>query len=85
MARKNSLVKYEVLNSKDRFLPIMFCFNENFLKKLQDRFSPEVKRYKSADALIDVPKSELPESFIHSIKPYYKGLVQLEEAFEDVK
>ena len=85
LARKNSLVKYEVLSTMDSFLPIMFCFDETFLKKMQDRFSPEVKRYKSADALIDVPRSELLESFIQSIKPYYKGIMQLEEAFEDVK
>ncbi len=37
LARKNRLAKYEILDSEDEFEPILFCFDEPFLQKFQDK------------------------------------------------
>lgn len=85
LARKNRLAKYELLESKDKFEPILFCFDEPFLQQFQNKNYPKQINYTLKNTLIDIRKSELIESFIQSIKPYYKGVMQLDEAFEDLK
>ncbi|PUZ21565.1 AraC-type DNA-binding protein [Chitinophaga costaii] len=85
IARKNNLAKYEVLDSKTGFEPILFCFDEPFLKHFQEKYASRQTSFTSTDAFINVRESALITSFIESIKPYYKGVMQLEEAFEDLK
>jgi AraC family transcriptional regulator, exoenzyme S synthesis regulatory protein ExsA len=85
IARKNRLAKYELLDSKDGFEPIFFCFDEPFLQNFQKKTGLKQKQSTSKDTFIEIQKSELLESFIQSIKPYYKGVMQLDEAFEDLK
>lgn len=85
LARKNRLAKYELLGSGDKFEPILFCFDEPFLQEFQKKDQFEQTHFPSKDAFINIRKSELIESFIQSIKPYYKGVMQLDEVFEDVK
>lgn len=85
IARKNRLAKYELLDCKEEFEPILFCYDEPFLHEIQKKLQPAQGHYASKNTLIKVGKSELIESFIQSIKPYYKGAMQLDEAFEDLK
>lgn len=85
LARKNRLAKYELLDSEDKFEPIIFCFDEPFLQKNQKKYQFKPTHFTSDDAFINIQKSELLDSFIPSIKPYYKGVMQLDEAFEDLK
>jgi AraC family transcriptional regulator, exoenzyme S synthesis regulatory protein ExsA len=85
IARKNRLAKYELLDSKDGFEPIIFCFDEPFLQKFQKKTGLKQTHFTSKDTFIEIQKSELIESFIQSIKPYYKGVMQLDEAFEELK
>jgi len=85
IARKNRLVKYELLESKDGFEPILFCFDEPFLQKIQKKYESKQIHATSTDTFIKIQKSELIESFIQSIKPYYKGVMRLDEVFEDLK
>jgi hypothetical protein len=84
IARKNRLAKYELLDSKDGFEPILFCFDEPFL---QNFHKEGLKQTQSSlkETFIKIQKSELIENFIQSLKPYYKGVMQLDEAFEDLK
>ena len=85
LARKNRLAKYELLDSRDEFEPILFCFGEPFLQKFLKKERSEQTHFSPTDAFICIPKSALIESFIQSIKPYYKGIMQLDEVFEEVK
>lgn len=85
IARKNRLAKYEFLESGEAFEPIVFCFDEAFLQKFLAK-NPDFDSNNTAkDTLYDIRKSELIESFIQSIKPYYKGVMQLDEDFEELK
>lgn len=85
VARKNRFAKYELLESKDEFLPILFCFDEPFLRKFQEKYSSRCKAAPLFDTFIEVKKTDILESFIQSIKPYFKAVMRLEEAFEDLK
>ena len=84
IARKNRLAKYELPESKDGFEPILFCFDEPFLQQFQKKHPSKQTHTAPNDTFIKIQPSELIESFIQSIKPYYKGVMQLDEAFEDV-
>lgn len=85
IARKNTLVKYKLLDNKEVFEPILFCFDDPFLKEFQEKKGLKRTDLVSKETFIGVQKSELMESFIQSVKPYYIGTMQLDEAFEDLK
>ncbi|MCF2446775.1 AraC family transcriptional regulator [Dyadobacter sp. CY345] len=85
LARKNRLAKYELLDSKERFEPIIFCFDQPFLQDFQSKHRSKQTTRGLKDTIIDIQSTELIQSFIQSIKPYYKGVMQLDEAFEDLK
>ena len=85
IARKNRLAKYEISDTQDGFEPILFCFDEPFLQKFQEKTGLKQTHGASKETFTEIKKSELIESFIQSIKPYYKSLMELDEAFEDLK
>ncbi len=85
IARKNNLAKFVVADSKDGFEPVLFCFDEPFLQQFQKKHKIKPAAFKIKDALIKVSNTEIIEDFIRSLKPYYKGVMQLDEAFEDLK
>lgn len=85
IAQKNRLAKYELLESKEDFEPIVFCFDEPFLQEFKKKHSIQTKNKAIKDAFIKLPKNPLINSFINSIKPYYRGVMELEKEFEDVK
>src|ERR1700709_2061001 len=69
LARKNRLAKYELLESKDGFEPVLFCFDEPFLQKFKQKNKLKQIASASNDTFIKIQKSALIESFIQSIKP----------------
>ncbi|MEH6680227.1 MAG: AraC family transcriptional regulator [Sediminicola sp.] len=85
MARKNRLAKYELLENKDPFEPILFCFDEPFLKDFQNKHTGRKSGFKTNDAFIRIQKNSFISSFIKSVKPYYKGVMELDADFEDLK
>ena len=85
LARKNRLAKYELLDSKDGFEPVIFCFDELFLQDFQKKHGLKQTHDTAKNTFINIQKSALIDSFILSIKPYNKGVMQLDEAFEDLK
>lgn len=85
IARKNRLAKFVLLDSKDVFEPVIFCFDEEFLQHFQKKYKTKSTEFKANDAFIKIPKTEMIQNFIRSLKPYYKGVMQLDEAFEDLK
>lgn len=85
IARKNRLAKYELLDSDEQFEPILFCYDEPFLQQLQQKNQFITTPSATNDTILKIQKSELIDSFIQSIKPYYKGVMELDEDFEDLK
>lgn len=84
IARKNSLLKFVSENNED-FEPVIFCFDEEFLKNFQIKHKLSTVNFEDENAVIELPESELIHHFIQSIKPYHKGVMQLDEVFEDLK
>lgn len=85
MAQKNRLVKYELVDNGASFEPVIFCFGESFLQAFKNKHQIEAKRNTFRDTFIRIPSTPLINSFMDSIKPYYKGVMELEEEFEDLK
>ncbi|MBT32826.1 MAG: AraC family transcriptional regulator [Thalassobius sp.] len=85
IARKNQLAKFILLESEDEFEPIIFCFEEAFLRAFQLKHKTQSNSFKTNDAFIEIRKTDLMDNFILSLKPYYKGIMELDEAFEDLK
>jgi len=85
IARRNHMVKFILNSTTEDFEPILFCFDEEFLRQFQQKYQNKAVNFLSERAIIKVAKSELIESFIQSIKPYYKGVMELDAAFEDIK
>ncbi|RBQ04279.1 helix-turn-helix domain-containing protein [Pedobacter miscanthi] len=85
LARKNRLAKYELLENKDPFEPILFCFDEAFLKEFKEKHTYKKSGFKTNKALINIKKSAFITSFIKSVKPYYKDIMELDADFEDLK
>ncbi|WP_442592216.1 helix-turn-helix domain-containing protein [Pedobacter sp. AW31-3R] len=85
IARKNSFAKFELLDSEEEFQPIVFCFDAPFLQAFQLKHQIVTSVVKNTDRIIKIRKTGLMNKFIRSLQPYYKGLMQLDEAFEDLK
>ena len=85
LARKNRLAKYEFLSADESFEPVLFCFDEPFLKEFQQKHAPAKSDSQIRDAFVEIKNDRLISSFIESIKPYYRGVMALDEDFEDVK
>lgn len=84
IARRNHLVKFILNSTTEDFEPILFCFDEEFLRQFQQKYQNKAVNFLSERAIIKVA-SELIDSFIQSIKPYHKGIMELDAAFEDIK
>ena len=85
IARKNRLARYSVENTKDEFQPILICLGESFFRNFQEKHKTKTIEFKSTDTFVKIPKTDLLQNYIHSLKPYYNGIMNIEEAFENVK
>lgn len=85
IARKNCLAKYMLLDNEDGFEPVLFCFDEPFLKSYLKKHSTSFVPVKTNDVFIKIPRTEMIHDFILSLKPYHKGVMELDVVFEDLK
>ncbi|MBF4517911.1 helix-turn-helix transcriptional regulator [Flavobacterium sp. ANB] len=85
IARKNYLLKYKLLESKENFDPIIFCFDEPFLVNFQKKYQIKTIDFKGEEPCIKISKTKMIEKFIQSLEPYHKGVMQLDDTFEDLK
>lgn len=85
IARKNRLARYKIEDNKDGFEPLIFCFEEAFLKNFQKRHHIVATDFNSADTFINVESTAFISSFVRSLNPYRDGQGKLNEAFEDLK
>lgn len=85
IAKKNKLARYKIIHTKEEFKPVIFCFDEPFLKSFQEKHKIAFTKFNTSDTFLKVKDSELIASFIRSLKPYSDKEGKLEEAFEDLK
>jgi len=86
IGRKNCLAKYQISDLYETFEPILFCFDTPFVQQFQKKYKyAQPQKYKQDDAFIQIQQTARIDDFIQSIKPYYKGVMLLDEAFEDLK
>ncbi|GAA4925507.1 AraC family transcriptional regulator [Mucilaginibacter defluvii] len=85
IARRNHLVKFILNSTTEDFEPILFCFDEEFLREFQQKHQSSAVAFSFDHAIIELPNSGLIDSFIQSVKPYYRGAMELDAAFEDIK
>ena len=85
VARKNRLAKFELLETNEDFVPLVFCFDEPFLREFLTKHQTKIVDDKTKDAFVKIKKIELMEDFIRSLKQYHKDVMQLDEAFESLK
>ncbi|MDN3548350.1 hypothetical protein QWZ01_08210 [Mucilaginibacter aquaedulcis] len=85
VARKNHLAKFRVTKLEGGFEPILFCFDEPFLRAFQQKHHVMFTSAQTKTALVKLTNKVMIHEFINSIKPYYKGVMELDEAFEDLK
>lgn len=85
IARKNRLARYTIISGKERFEPVMFCFDEAFLKSVQKKYKAEPAHFKSTDTFLKVKRTKLIPDFIRSLKPYSDNEGRIAEVFEDLK
>jgi AraC family transcriptional regulator, exoenzyme S synthesis regulatory protein ExsA len=86
LVRKNRLVRFMLPGGDDEFEPVLFCFEQALLRNFQKKYQ---KTSSAAlpieDALIPIPKPPLLDDYMQSIRPYYKGVMELDEMFEELK
>ncbi len=82
---KNRLARYNKLKENDEFEKVAILFDETFLKQFQEKHKPDVTKFQSAEAFLQLNKSKLIPNFIRSLMPYYNGSGRIDEKFADIK
>ena len=85
IAQKNRLARYKIKNDKAGFEPVMFCFDEAFLRDFQQKHQVFTTQAKSSDTFLKIKNVSFISSFISSLIPYQDGPGKLNAAFEDLK
>lgn len=86
IVRKNRLVRFIPSSGANEFEPVLFCFEQSFLREFQKKYkNTKSTGFETEDSLIKIAKPALLDDYILSIKPYYKGVMELDELFEDLK
>lgn len=74
-----------VAGGMEAFEPVLFCFDEPFLRTFQKKHAIEPAITTTGEAMIKIGKMEMIPDFISSLKPYHNGVMELDAAFEDLK
>ena len=85
IARKYHLLRYTKQQQDGDFKKIVIVLDEAFLKRFLARHPTDTGIATTDDSIRPVKDDQLLDSFIHSLKPYYKGEAEIEEAFADLK
>jgi AraC-like DNA-binding protein len=85
LARKNRLARYNNENGQEEFERILFCFEEQFIRDLQEKHKFTASKIDLPDTFIRIKPTKLIPNFIRSLKPYYNSSGDLEEPFADIK
>ena len=83
IARKNRLARYKI--ASEFFEPILFCFDEAFLRDFQEKHKATATHFKGQETFVKLKTTERIPGFIRSLKPYYDNVGKIDGAFEEVK
>lgn len=84
IGRKNRLARYNKEKENDELEKVFVFFDEAFLKRFQERYKPQITKFKSSETLIHIKKNNLLPNYIQSLLPHYNRL-KIAEPFTDVK
>lgn len=85
IARKNHLVRYTKYRDNGEFEKIIITLDEPFLKQFQQRHPAVIQPYSKNDSFLFVRENKLVKNYVRSLEPYYKGDLEIEPAFADIK
>ncbi|MBE7172382.1 MAG: helix-turn-helix transcriptional regulator [Williamsia sp.] len=85
IGRRNFLSRYTKLADKGDFRKIYIVFEQDFLKEFNATFKYEVENQKPAQAIIQLNKSKLIDSFIQSLMPYFNENGIIDGDFLNIK
>ncbi len=84
LARKNRLGRYKKEREDGELEKVFVFFDEKFLRMFQEKHKTHVTKFTQTDTMVEISKSELIPTFIHSLLPYYSHGV-IEPNFSDIK
>ena len=86
VVRKNHLARYSKQKDNDEFEKVFITLDEDFLLDFQKRNPIEKQAGMSeAGAFVGLPKSEIIDNFILSLKPYYSQGGSINDSFSRIK
>lgn len=85
LIRKNSFLRYNPVNREDEFEIMTICFDEEFLKKFQEKHKSKAMQFNSTETFVRIKRNEMIPNFMHSLNPYCDSSGKLAEAFVNVK
>jgi len=84
LVRKNRLASYHI-NKESGFERRMFCFEEEFLRRFQQKHKLVSGAVIAPDTFITVTSTMMIPEFIRSLNPYCDSAGKIEAAFEELK
>lgn len=84
LGRKNRLARYNKEKTDDQIEKVFIFFDEDFLKRFQEKYKQEWRKYTFDDTLIEIKNNEILPVFFQSLFPFYNRLV-IREPFKDIK
>ncbi|MBC6112999.1 helix-turn-helix domain-containing protein [Pedobacter fastidiosus] len=85
IARKNRLARYKIESGKDEFEPVIFCFDEAFLKTRWEKNKKTTIKFRSPDTFVKIKPNKLISDFIFCLNPYSDSSGKNEITFENGK
>ena len=85
IARKNHLIRYNKLAVNGEQQKVVILFDEEFLKKYQEKYHPQVLEFKSSDAILPLDNNNKILIYIQSLMPYYVGSGRIDQEYADAK
>lgn len=85
LVRKNHLARYTKQEDNGAFEKVVVVFDENFLKKFQQKYHINRTGSVAKGAFYELTRTEMIPNFVSSLMPYYNGSHQIDGAFEQVK
>jgi len=82
---KNRLARYNKEKADNGFEKVVIIFDEEFLRKFQEKYKPTATGFKTSKAFLSLEKSGLVPSFMQSLSPYYTHSGKIDRNFADIK
>jgi len=85
IARKNHLIRYTKNKVDGSFHKIVIALDDSFLRSFLEKHPYKSGAFENNDSILQVKTDPLVLNFVNSLEPYYKGSLQLDPDFADVK